>query len=141
MEECIFCKIGREEAEAERVYETDDVVAFLDIRPRALGHTLVIPKKHVETLIDLDAELVADVFKVTKKVVEMLKKSINPDAFTIGINDGKAAGQEIPHLHVNIPRFEGDGERPVHAVINNPPSRDISETAEKIRSVSGKHSN
>ena len=137
MEECIFCKIARGGAKAEKIYEAENVVSFLDINPRAPGHSLVIPKKHVETLADLEDELVADVFKATKKVVMMLKKAIYPDAFIIGINDGKAAGQEIPHLHVNIiPRFEGDGGKPVHSVVNNPPPEEISEIAEKIRSAS-----
>ncbi len=137
MEECIFCKIARGEAKAEKIYETESVVSFLDINPRAPGHSLVIPKKHVETLADLGDELVADVSKATKKVVVMLKKALSPDAFIIGINDGKAAGQEIPHLHVNIiPRFKGDGGKPVHSVVDNPPSEEISEMAEKIRSIS-----
>lgn len=137
MEECIFCKIVRREVKAEKIYEAENVLSFLDINPRAPGHSLVIPKKHVETLADLEDELVADVFKATKKVVLMLKKAIHPDAFIIGINDGRAAGQEIPHLHVNIiPRFRGDGGKPVHGVVDNPPSEEISETAEKIRRVS-----
>lgn len=136
MEECVFCKIARGEAKAEKIYETENVVSFLDINPRAPGHSLVIPRKHVETLADLESELVADVFKATKKVVLMLKKALGPDAFIIGINDGKVAGQEIPHLHVNvIPRFKGDGGKPVHSVVNNPPSEEVSEMAEKIRSV------
>jgi histidine triad (HIT) family protein len=137
MEECIFCKIARREAKAEKIYETENVVCFLDINPRAPGHSLIIPKKHAETLADLENELIADLFKATKRVVVMLKKAINPDAFIIGINDGKAAGQEIPHLHVNIiPRFRGDGGKPVHYVVNNPPSEEVSEMAEKIRNVS-----
>lgn len=136
MEECIFCKIARRGAKAERIYEGENVLSFLDINPKAPGHSLVIPKEHVETLADLGDELVANLFKATKKVVVMLKKALSPDAFIIGINDGKAAGQEIPHLHVNIiPRFEGDGGRPVHSVVDNPPSEGISEMAEKIRSV------
>lgn len=134
MNECIFCKIARAEVEAERIYETENVVSFLDINPRAPGHSLVIPKKHVERLGDLEDELVNDLFIATREVVKILKKALNPDAFNIGINDGEAAGQEIPHLHVNIfPRFIGDKGRPVHSIVNNPPLEKISETAERIR--------
>lgn len=137
MDECIFCKIVRGDVKSEKVYEDENVLSFLDINPRAPGHSLVIPKKHVETLADLEDELVADLFKATKKVVVMLKKTINPDAFTIGINDGKAAGQEVPHLHVNIiPRFRDDGGKPIHYVVNNPSTEKISEIAERMRSVS-----
>ena len=138
MEECIFCKIARGEVKAEKIYETENVVSFLDINPRAPGHSLVIPKKHAEKLADLENELVADVFKATKKVVIMLKKALSPDAFTIGINDGKAAGQEIPHLHVNIiPRFEGDGGKPIHSVVYNPPNKGVSEVAREIKEACG----
>jgi len=74
---------------------------------------------------------------VVKRVEEILKESLNPDAFTIGINDGEAAGQEIPHLHVNvIPRFEGDKGEAIHSVVNNPPQKDISEISKKIKKSS-----
>lgn len=138
MEECIFCRIGAGKVGAEKIYETERVLAFLDINPRSPGHTLVIPKKHVATIAELDDELIAEVFGATKKVVLMLKKALKPDAFTIGINDGRASGQEIPHLHVNIfPRFSGDGGGPVHAVVRNPPTEEVSKTAERIRKFAG----
>jgi len=134
MEECVFCKIVGGEVKAEKIYETEDAVAFLDINPRAPGHTLVIPKKHAESLADLEDELVAGVFKAVKSVMKMLKKTIRPDAFTIGINDGKVAGQVIPHLHVNvIPRFKGDKGKSIHSVVDNPPSEEISEIGKRIR--------
>ncbi|MFN4133556.1 MAG: HIT family protein [Candidatus Hadarchaeales archaeon] len=137
--ECVFCKIARGEIKAEKIYETHSAVAFLDIKPRAPAHTLVIPKSHVETVADLDDELAGEIFKTVRKTVELLKKAISPDAFTIGINDGRASGQEIPHLHFNIfPRFFGDGGKPVHAVVNNPPKENISEMAEKIREAAGR---
>ncbi|MFH1328671.1 MAG: HIT family protein [Candidatus Bathyarchaeota archaeon] len=134
MNECVFCRIAEGEEKAEKIYETDSVVSFLDINPKAPGHSLVIPKKHVKLLSDLDERLVVDVFKVTKDVVGILKKALNPDAFNIGINDGRTAGQEIPHFHVNIfPRFKGDGGRCIRYIVNNPPIEEISETAKKIR--------
>lgn len=136
MGECIFCKIVRGEIPAENIYETENSVAFLDVNPRSPGHTLVIPREHVESLGDLEDEMVSDVFKTTREVMKLLKRALNPDGFNVGINDGSAAGQEIPHLHVNIfPRFSGDGGGPIHAVVNNPPSEEVSETAEKIRSL------
>lgn len=135
MGECIFCKIVEGEIPAENIYETANTIAFLDINPRSLGHTLVVPRKHVESLGDLEDELTSEVFKTTRDVMNLLKKSLNPDGFNVGVNDGSAAGQEIPHLHVNIfPRFSGDGGGPVHAVVNNPPSEEVSDTAEKLRS-------
>lgn len=137
MEDCIFCKIAQGEMESEKIFETENTFSFLDINPRSPGHSLVIPKKHVETLTDLSDDLVGEIFATVKKVENRLKDSLNPDGFTIGINDGKAAGQEVPHLHVNIiPRFEDDGGKPIHAVVNNPPEKEISQVAEKIRGTS-----
>jgi len=134
MNRCIFCKIAKGEAKAEKIYETENVVSFLDINPRAPGHSLVIPKKHVKRLCCLEDELIADIFIATKEVMKILKKTLNPDAFNIGINDGEVAGQEIPHLHVNIfPRFRGDEGNPVHSIVSNPPLEKVPETAEKIR--------
>jgi histidine triad (HIT) family protein len=136
MDNCIFCRIARKEASAELITETDNVISFMDIGPRAPGHSLVIPKRHAEKLTELDDELIAEVFRMTKEVVKVLEKALKPDAFTIGINDGKAAGQEVPHLHVNIiPRFNGDGGKPIHAVVHNPIKEEISKTAERVRAA------
>lgn len=135
--ECIFCKIAQGKMESETIYETDDVICFLDINPRAPGHCLVIPKEHTENLIDLEDRSIGAIFKAVKKVEKMLKASLDPDAFTIGINDGEAAGQEIPHLHVNIiPRFKGDKGKAIHSVVNNPPEEDVSEIADMVREAS-----
>lgn len=136
-EDCIFCKIVKGEIDSEKIHETENVISFLDIKPRAPGHSLVIPKKHVKTLPELENELVSEIFQTTKKVEKLLKASLEPDAFTIGINDGEAAGQEIPHLHVNImPRFEDDGGGPIHSVVSNPPEEDLTKIAGKIRKYS-----
>ena len=134
MEDCIFCKIVEGEIESETIHETENVLSFLDAKPRAPGHSLVIPKKHVQYLHKLNDDILGEVFKAAKKVEQKLKKVLDPDAFTIGINDGEAAGQEIPHLHVNIiPRFRDDGGKPIHAVVNNPPKEEISEIGKKLR--------
>ncbi len=134
MDDCIFCKIVEGEMDSEVLFETENVVAFLDKFPRALGHSLVIPKTHNQQLMDVDDELVCELMNAVKKVEKMLEESLNPDAFTVGINDGEASGQEIPHLHINIiPRFEGDGGKPIHAVIDNTPEKEVPEVAEEIR--------
>ncbi len=131
--DCVFCKIVAGSLEAERIYETAGVISFLDIYPRAPGHSLVIPRKHVELLADLEDDVVAELFIATREMVKILKRALNPDGFNIGINEGKIAGQEVQHLHVNIfPRFRGDGGKPVHSVVNNPPA-DATEIAAKIR--------
>jgi histidine triad (HIT) family protein len=131
---CLFCKIGRKEIEAAVVYEDNDVLAFLDIHPRAPGHTMVISKTHSETLLDLPNEALAPLFLGVKTVMAMLMRAFSPDGFTIGINHGKASGQVIDHLHVHIiPRFNGDGGGSIHSVVENPPKESLQEIAEKIR--------
>ncbi len=131
---CIFCKIAKGKASSEKIYENEKIISFLDANPRSPGHSLVIPKKHVQTLPELDDETTGEILKITKEVEKAIKKALNPDAFTVGINDGEAAGQEIPHLHVNvIPRFKEDGGKPIHIVVNNEPDEKISEIAKKIQ--------
>lgn len=134
MKECIFCKILKGEMKSEEIYETEDVLSFLDINPKAPGHALVIPKEHGEKLTDLDDEIVGKILIATKKIQKMIGKALNPDGFTIGLNEGEIAGQAVPHVHVNIiPRFENDGGSSIHSVVNNPPSEEVSEIATKIR--------
>jgi histidine triad (HIT) family protein len=107
-EECIFCKIVRKEAPASIVYEDDQVIAFTDIRPVSEGHTLVIPKKHHEDIFDTPEELLEATHRITKKIAAAVRKATKADGISIVQQNGKAAGQEIFHLHVHIiPRFEG----------------------------------
>lgn len=109
MEDCIFCKIIKGEIPAAKVYEDDNVISFLDIMPANKGHCLVIPKKHYETMLDIpDAEM-ASLMKTAKKVAKALSLSIGNGAYNIVMNNGKAAGQVVPHAHIHIiPRFKGD---------------------------------
>jgi histidine triad (HIT) family protein len=107
-ENCVFCKIARKEADASIVYEDADVMAFMDIRPVSEGHALIIPKKHYVDIFDVSEELLGATHKVTKKIAAAVKKATKADGISIVQQNGKAAGQEIFHLHVHvIPRFEG----------------------------------
>lgn len=113
----IFEQIVDGEIPARIVHETDTTLAFLDANPLARGHTLVIPKEPYEQLDDLPADIASDVFSVVHKLTPVVEAAVDADATTIGINNGEAAGQEIPHAHVHIiPRFEGDGGGPIHAI-------------------------
>ena len=135
MPDCLFCTIVAKRIPAEIVYEKDAVLAFLDIHPRTPGHTVVVPKQHVKTLLDLDQAMVAPLFSAVQDITKRLSRALTPDGFTIGINHGKHAGQAIEHLHIHImPRFTGDGGGSVHTVVDNPPEESIGEIAKKIRS-------
>ncbi len=107
-EDCIFCKIVRKEAPSSVVYEDSEILAFLDIRPVNEGHTLVIPKKHYVDIFDTPKELLAETYKVTKKIAAAVKTAIDADGISIVQQNGTAAGQDVFHLHVHIiPRFQG----------------------------------
>ncbi|AUX10763.1 histidine triad (HIT) family protein [Halalkaliarchaeum desulfuricum] len=136
-EETIFDKIVAGEIPARTVHETDTTLAFLDANPLAPGHTLVIPKEGYERVRDLPASLSADLFAAVHELTPRIEAAVDADAITIGINDGPAAGQEIPHVHVHIvPRFEGDGGGPIHGVAGSPPDladEELDDIAASIR--------
>lgn len=139
MQDCIFEKIIKREIPSEIVYEDNETLAFLDINPRAPGHTIVISKTHAPNLIDLPKEKVPSLFLTVKTVTGIIQKALKPDGFTIGINHGQVSGQTIDHLHVHIiPRFNGDGGRSIHSVVNNPPSESLASIAARIRAVNSK---
>ncbi len=134
MLDCLFCKIASKEIKSEIIYEDSENISILDIHPVAPGHAMTISKTHSENLLDLPDEKIGSLFLAVKKVTGMLKRALNPDAFTIGINNGKWSGQAIDHLHVHsIPRFKNDGGSSVHSVVTNPPKQDIQTLANLIR--------
>lgn len=131
--DCIFCKIANKEMDALVINEDTATVAFLDIVPHAPGHTVIIPKVHRETIIDLTEEELAALSSAVQRVTKLLKQTLRPDGFTIGVNQGKAAGQAVPHLHVHVlPRFEEDGGGSVHSIVNAPSDEPLAELREKI---------
>ncbi len=130
---CIFCKIANREIDALTIHEDASTVAFLDIFPHAAGHTVVIPRAHRETLADLSEEELVTLVRAARNAEDLLERALHPDGFTVGINQGKAAGQAVPHLHVHIlPRFENDGGGSVHSIVNAPSKEPLAELREKI---------
>ncbi len=108
--ECLFCKIVGKEIASYIVYENEETLAFLDIHPKAPGHVVVIPKPHVPSLTELPLPRIQPLFEAVQRVRKAIETRLHADACTIGINDGIASGQTVPHLHVHlIPRFKGDG--------------------------------
>jgi len=134
MEDCIFCKIVREEIPCHKIYEDDNSLAFLDIKPHAKGHTVVIPKEHGETVFDLTETYLVEFFPSVKKTMKILRDKLNPDGFNVGWNDGKAAGQVVPHLHIHIfPRYNKDDGGSMHSIVNKPQTS-VEEVAKLINS-------
>ncbi len=134
MNNCIFCRIIKGEISADKVYEDDKILTFLDINPVNLGHTLVIPKKHYDSMEETPEEIACQMMKVARKIGSILGKAIGADGFNLGLNNGKAAGQIVEHVHLHImPRFEDDG-------LKLWPGKTISaeertKTAEKIKNI------
>ncbi|WP_224333116.1 HIT family protein [Haloprofundus halobius] len=121
-DDCIFCKIVAGDIPGRTVYETERALAFLDANPLSPGHTLVIPKNHAERLDDLSGDEASELFAAVHELTPRVESAVDADAVTVGINDGSAAGQEVPHVHVHlVPRFEGDGGGPIHAVAGERP--------------------
>jgi histidine triad (HIT) family protein len=130
---CVFCRIVRKEAPASILYEDDSVLVFLDIRPLNEGHTLVIPKKHYETVYDMPEDLVSHIYKLVKRMAVAVKAATNADGITVIQQNGHAAGQEIFHLHVHVvARFEGQ-KLPHFRDIPNASREQLERAAEKIR--------
>ncbi|MDP3640046.1 MAG: HIT family protein [Nanoarchaeota archaeon] len=127
---CIFCRIGKREIPCDIVYEDKETLAFLDIKPHAKGHTVVIPKVHAETLFDLPNEKINAFFLGIKRTMERIQKALQPDGFNVGWNQNQAAGQVVPHLHMHIfPRYRGDGGGSMHSIISNPGTMSVTEVA------------
>ncbi|KAA9405747.1 HIT family protein [Haloarcula sp. KBTZ06] len=121
-EDCIFCQIVAGDIPSRTVYEDDTVFAFLDANPLSPGHTLVIPKAHHERLNDTPADVAGEVLSTLHELVPAVEAAVDAPASTVAFNNGEAAGQEVPHVHGHIiPRFEDDGGRPIHALVNDRP--------------------
>jgi histidine triad (HIT) family protein len=104
---CLFCRIVEGTIPAYKLYENDYVLALLDARPVAPGHTLLVPKTHAARIEDLTNEQAAALFGALHRIVGPIRDASTSDATTIGINNGPGSGQEVPHVHI-IPRRRGD---------------------------------
>lgn len=110
MDSCLFCRIVAGEIPSRMVFESSTMRAFLDAFPTSAGHVLVVPKQHVATMLEADETLLADWIQTTKKVALAVKAASGADGINLIQNNGEAAGQVIPHLHMHIvPRYAGDG--------------------------------
>lgn len=108
-EHCVFCKILAGEIPAAKVYEDEETLAFLDIAPFNYGHTLVIPKRHCHGLSDMPGESRDRLFAAAALIAPVVLRVTGATGFNLLLNNGQAAGQEVPHAHLHIiPRFVDD---------------------------------
>ena len=109
VKECVFCKIIRGEIPCCKVYEDDLILAFLDIAPFNIGHTVIIPKDHQNSITTLDEIYANRIIKMAPKIGVALMRTINAEGFNLFLNNGSVAGQTVWHCHMNVlPRFAGD---------------------------------
>lgn len=134
MSSCLFCNILKKNIPTDFVYEDEYIAAFLDIRPTKKGHTLVIPKKHSDTFLETDPEVLSHVVQGVQRVAHAAVIALDADGCNISINNGEAAGQVIFHLHWHIiPRNTDDGL--VNWPHTNYQDGEAKEIAQKIRVV------
>lgn len=110
MGDCVFCNIANGIWGSATVYEDDDFRAVLDIAPAAKGHVLILPKKHMANLYEIDDEVAAKALKLASKIAKAQKKALGCDGINLLQNNEEAAGQSVFHLHIHlIPRYKDDG--------------------------------
>ena len=110
--DCIFCKIVKGDIPCAKIFEDEQVIAFLDIAPANKGHALIVTKEHYETLLDVPDDVLCDIMSKAKKIARAMSSALGSDGFNILMNNKKVAGQLVPHSHIHIiPRFDGDKVR------------------------------
>ncbi|MDO8634450.1 MAG: HIT family protein [archaeon] len=110
MDGCVFCKIANGSSPSHKIFEDKNTIAFLDIFPCAIGHTLVITKKHYKNMEDVPPQELAEAIKTVQLVGKACMKALGAPGFNVHQSNNKPAGQVVFHLHFHVvPRFENDG--------------------------------
>lgn len=131
--DCIFCDILNRKIDGHILYEDDSHISFLDKYPIDVGHSLVVPKQHHERITDMTPEDVGNAFSIVPKIAKAVLDATGADAFSLGQNNGRAAKQIIPHVHIHIiPRYNSKGTVWTKRQISS--DDELSELAKKIRS-------
>ncbi len=108
-DQCPFCQLVNSPEQTFTVHESDNFKAWLDINPRARGHTMVVPKDHQTSMDELGPALVAEMFDVLRIVAEKARNGLGANGVSMVINDGEAAGQRLDHFYAQVfPRFQGE---------------------------------
>ena len=131
---CIFCRIVAGEIPAEVVARDADAIALPDLEPLADGHVLVVPRMHAATIEQLEADAADGLFRMVRRLADPVRRAVGAAGSTIGINNGEASGQTVPHVHVHIvPRWQNDGAGSVHTIFPRRTSRTLADVGAAIR--------
>lgn len=108
-DECIYCQLIDNPEQLRLVGETEHFYAWLEVQPRAKGHTQIVPKEHIESIMDLDPQQYHEAMKLVREVVEKAQDGLGADGASVTINIHEAGGQMMPHMYISVfPRFEED---------------------------------
>ena len=135
MSNCTLCDLAARTIPVSVAYEDSTIFAFMDIKPVNYGHVVIIPKKHIVYLAELDEDTGAELFKVTMRVARAVRRSdVKCEAVNLFLADGEAAGQEEFHVHMHvIPRYEDDRFTLQIVYPTRPTREDLDKIAERIR--------
>lgn len=132
--DCVFCRIAAGTIPASRVYEDDRHLAIMDIGPIVKGHVLVIPKAHYEDIQSLPEEQLKELAGCVQRICRALRDGLQADGINVIQNNGRAAGQLVPHVHFHIiPRFSDDGHHWNWNAKKYSSAEEMEEYAERIR--------
>ena len=135
MEQCIFCKIAAGQIPSSTVYEDEYFKAIMDLSPATKGHTIIIPKKHMMDITELEEEYASRILTVAAKIGMAMKTGLGCTGFNVVQNNGESAGQTVMHYHMHvIPRYDG-GERIVTWPQTETTDKERDEIAQKIKSL------
>jgi len=130
--DCIFCEIIDGKRTGHFIYQDDEYVAFLDRYPIDVGHSLVLPRKHYENIGEMTSDIVGQLFSKVPKIAKAVVQATKADAFSLAQNNGRAAKQIVPHVHVHIiPRYNHRGTIWTKRSILN--DEELAKLAKKIR--------
>ena len=107
---CIFCKIANGTIPCYKVYEDNEIIAFLDVNPVSRGHTLVLPKEHFSSMLTCPKNILDHAYEVAQMIAQAQISQLGATGVNVIANAGRSAGQSVPHFHIHvIPRYEDDG--------------------------------
>ena len=134
MSNCIFCKIVAGDIPAQVIARDEHALAFLDVEPLADGHTLVIPTHHIGLVEEMSPAAAAGLFRLVAQIAGEVRLAVGATGSTIGINNGEATGQTVPHVHVHIvPRWPGDDAGSIHTMFHRRTTTALADVAQAIR--------
>ncbi|VTS42722.1 HIT-family protein [Streptococcus porcinus] len=134
MNDCIFCKIINGDIPSSKVYEDDNVLAFLDISQATPGHTLLIPKEHVRNVLDMSAETARKTFAHLPKLARAIQKATDATAMNIVNNNEELAGQTVFHAHIHlVPRYSENDGLSIKYTVHDPDFEHLAQLAAKIK--------